>query len=154
MSIKLRYAKYLPDRLEGDKEGLVVHGHFEYDNDNNWVHVRVEHFHNMGVISLLMRKQSLPPLVTDDGWEKSILECTKFKKMIDLNATITKGSIKSITSLLIVETPHWEVSQVERTLRVLSWMCLGDPVGVTSCWHLQLAIDTWNEENYKGKLND
>lgn len=62
----------------------------------------------MGIIGPLKRKQGLAPSFTDDSGERSIPECTKVDRLLELNAMVTKRDIEPITSLLTMETLHLE----------------------------------------------
>ena len=106
--IKLRHTEYTLDRSEWDKEGLAIHGRSEGNVSYYQVHVGIKNLYKVGVIGPLKIKQGIPPSLTDDGWERSILECMKVDKTLDLNMAVMERGIKFITSFLILETLHPE----------------------------------------------
>lgn len=91
---------------------MAIHGHSEGNVNYYQVHVGIKNLYKVGVIGPLRRKQGLPPSLMDDGWERSILECVKVDKTLDLNMAVMERSIKLITSFLILETLHPEGIQV------------------------------------------
>lgn len=78
-------------------KGLAIHGHLESNIGYHPMHVGVKYQHDVGVIGLLKRKESIPPLLTDDGEEMSILEYRKVDRTLDLISMVTERIIKTIT---------------------------------------------------------
>lgn len=56
---------------------MVVHSHLKDDFSDYRMHVRIEHMNKMGMVSPLVREESLPTSLSDDGKEDSVLEGSK-----------------------------------------------------------------------------
>lgn len=86
----------------------------------------------MRIIGPLKRKQGLPPLLSDDGKDRSVLESLKVNRTLEFNASTMKGGKEMVTCLLTMETFHRNVSKVERTLESDALNELDDLRGVIS----------------------
>lgn len=107
--------------MRGDEELLTIHSHLKGDSSHNEKHAHIEHANKMVVVSPLKREQCLSSSLSlslfDDKKEKSVLKGLKINGTLNLDVSITERSVQMIMRLLIVETLHWEVNRVERTLK-------------------------------------
>lgn len=64
----------MSDGMSEDEERLVIYSQPKGDSDDNKIHVHIEHANKIEVVIPLKRESHLPPLLSNDRRERSVLE--------------------------------------------------------------------------------
>lgn len=75
---------------------------------NNRMHVCIEYANQMKIVSPLERKQGFPTPFSGNGRKDGVLESSEVDDTLNLDSTITKKTIITLSCLLAMEALIWK----------------------------------------------